>query len=156
MKYLLLILSVFYLQSANSQTRRVYYRDFFGIYKMPDNNSVRCLVFDTSYVRGDSIIYWVSDKSGRKDWIDSLNKMRVGINHKPTKFRKGIAFHTTDGLDVVLLEWVKVDNATTYSPDTYRWRCRYYYSTPYGTDSYLGYTDDIWIRYYTTGIKSWD
>lgn len=54
---------------------------------------------------------------------DSLNKLKVGIDYKPTKYKSGYVFYEQHGAKVTLLRWVH-EGAKSFGVYQYRWRCR--------------------------------
>ena len=53
---------------------------------------------------------------------DSLNKLKVGIDFKPTKYKAGYVFYEQHGAKVTLLRWV--GQSQMYGVVTHRWSCR--------------------------------
>ena len=77
---------------------------------------------------------------------DSINKLKVGVDNKPTKYKPGFTYYNDCGNKITLIEYKKV--ATDfYGIDDYRWRAL---SEMVGTEiKYLIWTDDCWIDLYT-------
>lgn len=75
-----------------------------------------------------------------KNEIDSLNKLKVSINFKPTKYKPGFVYYDNNGFPTTLLSWVKA--GSLYGVDTYRWRIKI---NLMGGVETLAYTDDCWI-----------
>jgi predicted small secreted protein len=78
-----------------------------------------------------------------KEQIDSFNKLKVGIEFKPTAYKEGFTFYDDRGVKATLLKWTY--NGKMFGVDTYRWRTNWEYA---GVSS-LGWTDDCWIDLYT-------
>lgn len=96
-----------------------------------------CLVFAWSLFAGVA--------SAQSLNIDSLNKLKVGIDYKPTKHKPGFGYWA-DGHKIVLEEWKCVgEGFINPRLKEYRWRCREYY---FGQVIHI-WTDDCWIDLYT-------
>lgn len=78
-----------------------------------------------------------------KEQIDSLNKLKVSSDFKPTRYKSGFTYYDNKGVKNTLLKWVKV--GTWFGVDTYRWRVK----AEFLGVSALVWTDDCWIDVYT-------
>src|SRR5688572_7324193 len=75
--------------------------------------------------------------------IDSLNKLKVGSDRKPTSYKAGFVYYDGQGIKTTLLKWV--NTGKWLGVNEYRWRTR----LDVGGLSVLAWTDDCWIDVYT-------
>lgn len=83
------------------------------------------------------ILPFASNSQTMKD-SDSLNKLKVGTDFKPTNYSKGFEYLNNQGQKSTLLNYEKV--TTMYGVDIYRWQIRIAFGV-----SAIGWTDDCWI-----------
>lgn len=75
--------------------------------------------------------------------IDSLNKLKVSNDFKPTNYKAGFTYYDNRGCKNTLLKWTFVGK--WFGVNIYRWRikCEWLGVTA------LAWTDDCWIDVYT-------
>lgn len=75
-----------------------------------------------------------------KQIIDSLNKLKVNMDFKPTKYKSGFIYYDKKGYKNTLINWVKVGEIL--GVDVYRWTVK----IEIAGVSALAWTDDYWIN----------
>jgi hypothetical protein len=71
---------------------------------------------------------------------DTLNKLQVGINFEPTKYKSGFNYKNESGFKVTLLNYLKIYNK--FGVDIYRWQVLIQIK---GDQEIITFTDDYWI-----------
>ena len=71
---------------------------------------------------------------------DTLNKLQVGINFEPTRYKPGFEYINEDGYKVILVRYEHV--YTQFGVKVYRWQARMRLKN--GTEI-LFWTDDYWL-----------